>query len=106
MAEKKHPKEFAETLKTEAHYCNGFNLMVADISSKSMVYTTNRPKGHPMTIEDVTPGLHVLTNAWLGSPWHKVYLSIVLSVMLKKKKIPSVRFIKILVNGLDQKINK
>ncbi|KAK7385286.1 hypothetical protein VNO78_31001 [Psophocarpus tetragonolobus] len=70
----KHPKEFAESLKTEAHYYNGFNLIVADIGSKSMVYISNRPKGQPITIEEVTPGLHVLSNAKLDSPWHKAQL--------------------------------
>lgn len=68
----KHPKEFAESLKTEAPCYNGFNLIVADVTSKSMVYISNRPKGQPITIQEVPPGLHVLTNAKLDSPWHKV----------------------------------
>ncbi|XP_057440074.1 uncharacterized protein LOC130733061 [Lotus japonicus] len=67
----KHPKEFAESLKTEAPCYNGFNLIVADVTSKSMVYISNRPKGQPITIQEVPPGLHVLTNAKLDSPWHK-----------------------------------
>ncbi|KAJ1411369.1 Transport and Golgi organization protein 2 [Sesbania bispinosa] len=71
LKSRKHPKEFAESLKTEAHYYNGFNLIVADVSSKSMVYISNRPKGQKITIEEVSPGLHVLTNARLDSPWHK-----------------------------------
>lgn len=71
LKSKEHPKEFSESLKTKAHYYNGFNLIVADISSKSMVYITNRPKRQSMTIEEVSPGLHVLTNASLDSPWHK-----------------------------------
>ncbi|KAK7275749.1 hypothetical protein RIF29_16871 [Crotalaria pallida] len=67
----KHPKEFAESLKSEAHYYNGFNLIVADIGSKSMVYISNRPKGQAITIQEVSPGMHVLSNAKLDSPWHK-----------------------------------
>ncbi|KAF5462240.1 hypothetical protein F2P56_018263 [Juglans regia] len=67
----KTPKEFAEELKTEAHQYNGFNLIVADISSKSMVYVSNRPKGEPIAIQEVSPGIHVLSNAKLDSPWHK-----------------------------------
>ncbi|KAK7301243.1 hypothetical protein RJT34_12104 [Clitoria ternatea] len=66
----KHPKEFAESLKEEAHYYNGFNLIVTDILSKSMVYISNRPKGQ-ITIKEVSPGLHILSNAMLDSPWHK-----------------------------------
>ncbi|MED6132886.1 hypothetical protein PIB30_022965 [Stylosanthes scabra] len=67
----KSPKEFAESLKREAHYYNGFNLIVIDMKSKSMVYISNRPKGQPITIEEVSPGLHVLSNAKLDTPWHK-----------------------------------
>ncbi|XP_028235768.1 transport and Golgi organization 2 homolog [Glycine soja] len=67
----KKPKEFAESLKLEAHYYNGFNIVVADIVSKSMVYISNRPKGQPITIKEVPPGLHVLSNDKLDSPWHK-----------------------------------
>ncbi|KAG4963632.1 hypothetical protein AAZX31_14G159200 [Glycine max] len=67
----KHPKEFAESLKMEAHYYNGFNLIVADIPSKCMVYISNSPKGQPITIKEVSPGLHVLSNAKLDSKWHK-----------------------------------
>ncbi|XP_027938574.1 transport and Golgi organization 2 homolog [Vigna unguiculata] len=67
----KQPKEFAESLKGEGDYYNGFNLIVADISSKSMIYITNRPKGQPIRIEEVSSGLHVLSNAKLDSPWHK-----------------------------------
>lgn len=68
----KNPKEFAESLKREAQYYNGFNLVIADITSKSMVYISNRPKGQPITVQEVPPGLHVLSNAKLNSPWHKV----------------------------------
>jgi uncharacterized protein with NRDE domain len=68
----KNPKEFADSLKTEAGYYNGFNLVIADITSKSMVYISNRPKGKPITIQEVPPGLHVLSNDKLNSPWHKV----------------------------------
>ncbi|GAV88137.1 NRDE domain-containing protein [Cephalotus follicularis] len=67
----KSPKEFAEKLATEAHQYNGFNLIVADISSKTMVYISNRPKGEPIIIQEVSPGIHVLSNAKLDSPWHK-----------------------------------
>lgn len=68
--------EFAEQLRTEVHQFNGFNLILADIPSKSMVYISNRPEGEPIIIQEVSTGLHVLSNAKLDSPWHKVeYLS-------------------------------
>ncbi|XP_030519969.2 transport and Golgi organization 2 homolog [Rhodamnia argentea] len=67
----KSPREFAEQLATEAHQYNGFNLIVADTCSKTMVYISNRPQGEPITIQEVSPGIHVLSNAKLDSPWHK-----------------------------------
>ncbi|KAK8648863.1 hypothetical protein V6N13_129605 [Hibiscus sabdariffa] len=36
-----------------------------------MVYISNRPIGEPLTIQQVSPGLHVLSNAKLDSPWPK-----------------------------------
>ena len=68
----KSPKEFAQDLVKEAHQYNGFNLILADLQSKTMVYISNRPEGEPILIQEVSPGIHVLTNAKLDSPWHKV----------------------------------
>ncbi|PIN23323.1 hypothetical protein CDL12_03957 [Handroanthus impetiginosus] len=67
----KGPKAFAEELVKEANQYNGFNLIVADIASKSMFYVSNRPKGELFSIQQVTPGIHVLSNAKLNSPWPK-----------------------------------
>ncbi|KAI4390020.1 hypothetical protein MLD38_002176 [Melastoma candidum] len=66
------PKEFAEKLARDAHKYNGFNLVLADVVARKMVYVTNRPAGEPITIHEVSPGTHVLSNARLNSPWHKV----------------------------------
>ncbi|KAL4313554.1 hypothetical protein GQ457_01G008560 [Hibiscus cannabinus] len=70
---RKSPMEFGKQLAMEAHRYNGFNLIVADIPSRSMVYISNRPTGEPMamTLQLVSPGLHVLSNAKLDSPWPK-----------------------------------
>ncbi|XP_021649505.2 uncharacterized protein LOC110641912 isoform X2 [Hevea brasiliensis] len=67
----KNPKEFAEDLAKEAEKYSGFNLILTDICSKSMVYVTNRPKAENNFITDVAPGMHVLSNASLDSPWPK-----------------------------------
>lgn len=80
MQSTKTPKDFAEELIKEAHQYNGFNLIVADISSKSMVYVSNRPKGEPIAVQEVSPGIHVLSNAKLDSPWHKVRLCTLLEI--------------------------
>lgn len=58
----------------EANEYNGFNLIVGDLATKSMVYVSNRPKGGPLFIQLVPPGIHVLSNAMLDSPWPKVYI--------------------------------
>lgn len=63
---------FAEEVVREAHLYNGFNLIVADINSKNMIYVTNRPKQDTTFIKQVSPGIHVLTNANLDTPWPKV----------------------------------
>lgn len=79
----KSPKEFAEGLVKDAHQYNGFNLILADISSKSMVYLSNRPEGEPVVIQEVSPGLHVLSNAKLDSPWHKVRNALHFNTLIK-----------------------
>ncbi|CAN1781767.1 hypothetical protein LINPERHAP1_LOCUS15556 [Linum perenne] len=68
----KTPREFAEELVKEVNQYNGFNLIISDILSSTMVYISNRLNGEASTIiQDVSPGLHVLSNAHLDSPWPK-----------------------------------
>lgn len=64
--------DFAEDLVKEVDQYNGFNLVLADICSKSMVYVTNRPEEGKSFVTEVSPGIHVLANARLDSPWPKV----------------------------------
>lgn len=64
--------EFAEEVVIEADQYNGFNLILADVSSMTMVYVTNRPKENICITKVVSPGIHVLSNASLDSPWPKV----------------------------------
>ncbi|XP_043713822.1 transport and Golgi organization 2 homolog [Telopea speciosissima] len=71
LQSRKSPMEFAKEVVKEADQYNGFNLVLADLSSKTMVCVSNRPKGQPASIEVVSPGIHVLSNARLDSPWHK-----------------------------------
>ncbi|XP_059300025.1 uncharacterized protein LOC132052480 [Lycium ferocissimum] len=65
------PHDFSEQLLREAGEYNGFNLIVADLCSMTMVYITNRPKDSGMSVTEVSPGIHVLSNATLDSPWPK-----------------------------------
>lgn len=71
LKSKKKPMEFAVEIVKEADQFNGFNLILADICSKTMVYVTNRPKGDQAFVTKVLPGIHVLTNANLDTPWPK-----------------------------------
>ncbi|KAM7470988.1 hypothetical protein LguiA_009171 [Lonicera macranthoides] len=71
LESKKNPLEFAEEVVIEADQYNGFNLILADISSMTMVYVTNRPKENICITNMVSPGIHVLSNASLDSPWPK-----------------------------------
>ncbi|CDP04888.1 unnamed protein product [Coffea canephora] len=75
LQSKKSPEEFADELLEEATLYNGFNLIVADLCSMSMLYITNRPKGSGIIATQVSPGIHVLSNAKLDSPWPKVVCS-------------------------------
>ncbi|KAL6514486.1 hypothetical protein OROGR_020065 [Orobanche gracilis] len=67
----KSPKEFGEELLGEADRFNGFNLIVADLGSMTMVYITNRPPKDGVSATQVSPGIHVLSNAQLDTPWPK-----------------------------------
>ncbi|KAI3896233.1 hypothetical protein MKW92_004352 [Papaver armeniacum] len=67
----KSPEEFANVVIKEADEYNGFNLVLADIHSRVMVYVTNRPKAVRVSVQVVSPGIHVLSNAQLDSPWFK-----------------------------------
>ncbi|KAJ6829887.1 transport and Golgi organization 2-like protein [Iris pallida] len=69
----KSPAEFAEEIEKEADQYNGFNLILSDLCSKAMMYISNRPKG-AISIQMVSPGLHVLSNAMLDTPWYKTQL--------------------------------
>ncbi|KAL8553155.1 hypothetical protein ACS0TY_001701 [Phlomoides rotata] len=73
LKSKKSPKDFAEEVAGEVNQFNGFNLIVGDVCSMSMVYITNRPKdeSRQCVIEEVSPGIHVLSNAKLDTPWPK-----------------------------------
>lgn len=45
---------------------------MADFYTKTMFYISNRPKEKPVSLQEVPPGIHVLSNANLDSPWPKV----------------------------------
>lgn len=74
----KSPQEFAEEVLQEAHQYNGFNLILADMCTSTMVCVFNRPKHGYLS---VTPGIHVLTNAALDAPWPKVHTQILLLLL-------------------------
>ena len=78
----KSPIEFAEELAKEEEEYNGYNLVLADVCSKIMVYVSNRPKGEPVCVQVVSPGLHVLTNARLDTTWHKVIIIIITTIII------------------------
>ncbi|CAA2974443.1 Hypothetical predicted protein [Olea europaea subsp. europaea] len=68
---KNSPKEFADELMGEADQYHGFNLIVADLCSMTMLYITNRTKDNGLSVIEVSPGIHVLSNATLDTPWPK-----------------------------------
>jgi len=52
----KSPLEVATEVAEEADEYNGFNLILADLTTNIMVYVSNRPKGQPATIQLLWPG--------------------------------------------------
>ena len=72
LQSKKNLAEFADEVIQDSDKFNGFNLILADLCSKNMVYMTNRPKEKKPSVLQVSLGIHVLTNANLDSPWPKV----------------------------------
>lgn len=71
LQSKKKPMDFAEEVAKEVDQYNGFNLILTDLRSKTMVYVTNRAKEDNKFVTEVSTGIHVLTNASLDSPWPK-----------------------------------
>ncbi|KAI3774222.1 hypothetical protein L1987_48769 [Smallanthus sonchifolius] len=67
----KDPVEFAEEIVNEADQYRGFNLIIADVITMNMVYVTNGLKGDSCYMTIVAPGVHVLSNASLDTPWPK-----------------------------------
>ncbi|WMV14042.1 hypothetical protein MTR67_007427 [Solanum verrucosum] len=55
----KSPHDFSEQLLKEAGEYNGFNLIVADLCSMTMLYITNRPKHTGMSVTEVSPAPHI-----------------------------------------------
>ncbi|XP_024369270.1 uncharacterized protein [Physcomitrium patens] len=68
----KSPTAYLEEVAARADKYNGFNLIVADMNTKEMAYLSNRPRGEPVEVKQVSPGLHSLSNANLDTPWPKV----------------------------------
>lgn len=68
----KSASETAEEIVKEAHRYDGFNLILAELRTRTMFYISNRPKGKPIFVQKVPPGVHALSNANLNSPWPKV----------------------------------
>lgn len=54
---------------SEGDVYGGFNLVLSDLQSESMVYVSNRPKGGVVHV--VESGIHVLSNAHLNTDWPK-----------------------------------
>ena len=69
--------EYATEIAKEADQYNGFNLVLADVHSGTMVYISNKPGDAPV-VQTVSPGCHVLSNAAIDSPWPKVHGTTVL----------------------------
>ncbi|CAL8470993.1 g10535 [Coccomyxa elongata] len=65
------PLEFLQSLDVQAY--NGVNLIVGDLKSKKVAYTTNRGRdGAGKQLQELFPGIYGLSNGVLGDKWVKV----------------------------------
>ncbi|KAL9272112.1 Transport and Golgi organization 2-like protein [Drosera capensis] len=71
LQSKKSAMEFAQEVIEEADLYGGFNLVLVDFCTSTMLYVTNRQGEDKQSIKHISPGIHVLTNATLDSPWPK-----------------------------------
>lgn len=73
LLDERSPAHYLEQLAREGTHYAGFNLFVlqwpADDQALSLGYYSNRhPQGSPQVLQ---AGVHVLSNAWLNTPWPK-----------------------------------
>ncbi|MDQ0216361.1 uncharacterized protein with NRDE domain [Oikeobacillus pervagus] len=66
LLSKDHPKDFLFQLDKEKHHYPGFNVIAGTVDH--LFYYGNRYGG----IQEVQPGTHSLSNAFLNTPWPKV----------------------------------
>eukprot|EP01102_Stenamoeba_stenopodia_P002668 TRINITY_DN12527_c0_g1_i1.p1 TRINITY_DN12527_c0_g1~~TRINITY_DN12527_c0_g1_i1.p1 ORF type:complete len:393 (-),score=64.40 TRINITY_DN12527_c0_g1_i1:34-1212(-) len=97
LLSKETPLQYLEKLHAEWQHYEGFNVILADISSSQLAYYSNRAMNeadfsvlrrekHRFYIEDgpplpprlLPPGVHAMSNHLLGTPWPKLQRGILL----------------------------
>ncbi|MBK5106463.1 MAG: NRDE family protein [Burkholderiales bacterium] len=66
LASAQEPRAYLEEVATQARHYNGFNLLAGDIDG--VFYFSSRAGG----VQQVSPGIHGLSNHLLDTPWPKV----------------------------------
>lgn len=73
LVDERSPAEYLEQLAKEGADYAGFNLFVLEWPDTQQpvrlgYYSNRHPSGRPQKLE---PGVHILSNAWLNTPWPK-----------------------------------
>ena len=73
LVDERSPAEYLEQLAKEGADYAGFNLFVLEWPDTQQpvrlgYYSNRHPNCHPQKLE---PGVHILSNAWLNTPWPK-----------------------------------
>lgn len=73
LVDERSPAEYLEQLAREGADYAGFNLFVLEWPDTQQplrlgYYSNRHPSGRPHRLE---PGVHILSNAWLNTPWPK-----------------------------------
>ncbi|SNS78419.1 Uncharacterized conserved protein, contains NRDE domain [Noviherbaspirillum humi] len=67
------PRDYVESLRSQAGAYNGFNLVVGN--GKELIWLTNGRSDDPRNGQPLTPGVYGLSNAALDTAWPKVMKS-------------------------------
>lgn len=88
------PEHTLNSVDKRAHFYNGFNLIAGDIDQ--LYYLSN----HGHSVEPIQPGVHVISNAALNTPWPKALWALNrFKTILESDDLDQAQFFELLQNS-------